>query len=146
MSLNAQTMSQIGEFLIALMVLARRFAGCIECIRPYSSAGCLHEVPCDYEKCHAGRPLDPCRRISVFHLLPGACQCQTALGIVFVFITGPVAGHLNGRAAYRSGVSMWENSVHDDLKPELKRERERMRASRKSIPRGMTVNRKQGPD
>ena len=37
------------------------------------------------------------------------------LGIVFVFITSPIAGHLNGRAAYRSGVRMWSRSVRDDL-------------------------------
>ncbi|MNI30654.1 Na(+)/H(+) antiporter subunit G [compost metagenome] len=43
------------------------------------------------------------------------------LGIVFVFITSPVAGHLNGRAAYRSGVPLWKGSVQDDLKPVLKK-------------------------
>lgn len=37
------------------------------------------------------------------------------LGIVFVFLTSPVAGHLNGRAAYRSGVKLWHRSVRDDL-------------------------------
>ncbi|MBH5319346.1 Na+/H+ antiporter subunit G [Paenibacillus sp. GSMTC-2017] len=45
------------------------------------------------------------------------------LGILFVFITAPVAGHLNGRAAYRSGVSLWKGSVRDDWKEALKRER-----------------------
>jgi multicomponent Na+:H+ antiporter subunit G len=37
------------------------------------------------------------------------------LGILFVFLTSPIAGHLNGRAAYRSGVPMWGKSVRDDL-------------------------------
>jgi multicomponent Na+:H+ antiporter subunit G len=46
------------------------------------------------------------------------------LGIAFVFLTSPVAGHLNARAAYRSGVSLWRGSVRDDLKEELKRERQ----------------------
>ncbi|WP_238188525.1 monovalent cation/H(+) antiporter subunit G [Paenibacillus sp. L3-i20] len=49
------------------------------------------------------------------------------LGILFVFITAPVAGHLNGRAAYRSGVSLWKGSVRDDWKEALKREREDQR-------------------
>ncbi len=38
------------------------------------------------------------------------------LGIAFFFITAPVAGHLISRAAYNSGVKMWEKSVQDDLK------------------------------
>lgn len=38
------------------------------------------------------------------------------LGIVFIFVTSPVAGHLNGRAAYRSGVKLWSRSVRDDLR------------------------------
>ncbi|MBP1996315.1 multicomponent Na+:H+ antiporter subunit G [Paenibacillus eucommiae] len=46
------------------------------------------------------------------------------LGIVFVFITSPVAGHLNARAAYRSGVPLWKHSNRDDLKIALKKEQE----------------------
>ena len=38
------------------------------------------------------------------------------LGIVFVFITAPVAGHLICRSAYRSGVKLTETSAKDDLK------------------------------
>ncbi|MGN7453710.1 monovalent cation/H(+) antiporter subunit G [Paenibacillus pasadenensis] len=45
------------------------------------------------------------------------------LGIVFVFLTGPVAGHLNARAAYRTGVRLWERSTRDDLKEALQQER-----------------------
>lgn len=37
------------------------------------------------------------------------------LGIVFFFITAPVAGHLNGRAAHRTGVPLWTGSVQDEL-------------------------------
>jgi len=37
------------------------------------------------------------------------------LGIAFVFLTSPIAGHLNGRAAYRTGVALWKNSVRHDL-------------------------------
>ncbi|QJC52184.1 Na+/H+ antiporter subunit G [Paenibacillus albicereus] len=49
------------------------------------------------------------------------------LGIVFVFLTGPVAGHLNARAAYRTGVHLWERSTRDDLKEALQQEREQAR-------------------
>jgi multicomponent Na+:H+ antiporter subunit G len=41
------------------------------------------------------------------------------LGIVFVLLTAPVASHMLARAAYRSGVPMWEKSVQDDLQIEV---------------------------
>lgn len=46
----------------------------------------------------------------------GHVSIKLLLGIVFVFITSPVAGHLNGRAAYRSGVPLDQSTVRDDLK------------------------------
>lgn len=59
-----------------------------------------------------------------FWIFEGHFSIKLLLGIVFVFLTGPVGGHLNGRAAYRSGVSLWKGSVRDDLKEDLKRERQ----------------------
>ena len=41
------------------------------------------------------------------------------LGIIFVFITAPVSGHLIIRAAYRSNVEMTEDTLEDELKPIL---------------------------
>ncbi len=46
----------------------------------------------------------------------GHVSIKLLLGIIFVFITSPVAGHLNGRAAYRSGVPLDQSTVRDDLK------------------------------
>jgi len=40
---------------------------------------------------------------------------RIVLGIFFVLITAPVAGHLIARASYSSGVKLWENSIQDDL-------------------------------
>jgi multicomponent Na+:H+ antiporter subunit G len=37
------------------------------------------------------------------------------LGILFVFLTAPVAGHMIARAAYKSGVKLTGKSVRDDL-------------------------------
>ncbi|WAA10018.1 monovalent cation/H(+) antiporter subunit G [Fervidibacillus albus] len=37
------------------------------------------------------------------------------LAIVFIFLTSPVGGHLINRAAYYTGVKMWDRSVRDDL-------------------------------
>lgn len=51
-----------------------------------------------------------------FWFTEGTVSFKLLLAILFVFITSPVAGHLNGRAAYRSGVPLWEGSVQDDLK------------------------------
>ncbi|CAM3951849.1 Na+/H+ antiporter subunit G [Lederbergia lenta] len=41
------------------------------------------------------------------------------LGIIFVFLTAPVAGHLIIRAAYRSKVKLAESSIEDELKSAL---------------------------
>ncbi len=37
------------------------------------------------------------------------------MGIVFVFLTSPVSGHLITRAAYRSGVKMTDATLEDEL-------------------------------
>lgn len=37
------------------------------------------------------------------------------LAIVFIFLTSPVSAHLISRAAYYSGVPLWEGTVRDDL-------------------------------
>jgi multicomponent Na+:H+ antiporter subunit G len=51
-----------------------------------------------------------------FFLEEGHFNSRLILGIIFIFITAPVAGHLISRAAYNSGVALWEKSVRDDLK------------------------------
>ncbi|MCP3025599.1 monovalent cation/H(+) antiporter subunit G [Halobacillus sp. A5] len=38
------------------------------------------------------------------------------LGIFFVLLTAPVSGHMIGRAAYRSGVELWDHSIQDQYK------------------------------
>ncbi|MNC03326.1 Na(+)/H(+) antiporter subunit G [compost metagenome] len=48
-------------------------------------------------------------------LTEGQLSMKLLLGILFVFMTSPVAGHLNGRAAYRSGVPLCKQTVRDDL-------------------------------
>ncbi|WP_116058924.1 monovalent cation/H(+) antiporter subunit G [Cohnella phaseoli] len=54
-----------------------------------------------------------------FALFEGHISAKLLLGILFVFLTSPVAGHLNGRAAYRSGVKLWRRSVRDDWEKAL---------------------------
>ncbi|XID96023.1 monovalent cation/H(+) antiporter subunit G [Paenibacillaceae bacterium WGS1546] len=59
-----------------------------------------------------------------FALFEGHVSAKLLLGIVFVFLTSPVAGHLNGRAAYRSGVKLWRRSVRDDWEKALRQREE----------------------
>lgn len=49
-------------------------------------------------------------------LTEGYLSGKLLLGIIFVFMTSPVAGHLNGRAAYRTGVPLCKMTVRNDLK------------------------------
>ncbi|MBM7586241.1 multicomponent Na+:H+ antiporter subunit G [Bacillus pakistanensis] len=51
-----------------------------------------------------------------FYSEHGHFNSKLLLAIVFIFITAPVAGHLISRAAYHSGVKLWDKSVQDDLK------------------------------
>lgn len=44
------------------------------------------------------------------------------LGILFVFLTAPVSGHLILRAAYRSNVKMADTTLEDELKDYLEKE------------------------
>ncbi|MBB6451212.1 multicomponent Na+:H+ antiporter subunit G [Geomicrobium halophilum] len=60
-----------------------------------------------------------------FGALEGFYNVRVLLGIVFVFLTAPVAGHLCCRAAYRSGTPLAEESVQDDLKEILGDEEQR---------------------
>ena len=43
------------------------------------------------------------------------------LGVLFLFITGPVGGHIMSRSSYIAGVKPWAGTVRDDLKPEIER-------------------------
>ena len=46
------------------------------------------------------------------------------LGIIFVYITAPVAGHMIIRSAHRSGVPLAEISVQDQLQRDLDLQKE----------------------
>ena len=51
----------------------------------------------------------------------GYMSVRLLLGIVFVFLTAPVSGHLVLRSAYRSNVKMTDDAIKDDLKPALEK-------------------------
>lgn len=121
-SLNMEMISKAGELIIGLMVLFGALVGAL-------SAFGLIRLPDVYLRSHAATKS---ATLGVLFILVAAflyfmiylehTSAKLLLGIVFVFITGPVAGHLNGRAAYRSGVPLWNKSVQDDLKEASKEE------------------------
>ncbi|WP_159887820.1 monovalent cation/H(+) antiporter subunit G [Paenibacillus puerhi] len=53
----------------------------------------------------------------------GVSSIRLLLGIVFVFLTAPVAGHIIIRSAHRSKVALAEISVQDDLQEYLDSEK-----------------------
>ncbi|MDQ0219634.1 Na+/H+ antiporter subunit G [Peribacillus cavernae] len=52
----------------------------------------------------------------------GYFNSRILLGIVFIFMTAPVAGHLISRAAYNTGVKVWGKNGEDDLEESRNRE------------------------
>lgn len=54
-----------------------------------------------------------------FWVHDGYVSIRLILGILFVFVTAPVAGHLTCRAAYRSRVPLADSSTEDELKERL---------------------------
>lgn len=57
-----------------------------------------------------------------FWLIEGNFNPRIILGIVFLFITGPVGGHMMAKAAYFSGVPLAKETVRDDMAPLVDRE------------------------
>ncbi|WP_027963509.1 monovalent cation/H(+) antiporter subunit G [Halalkalibacillus halophilus] len=51
----------------------------------------------------------------------GIISGKLLLGILFVLITAPISGHMISRAAYNSGVDLWERSEKDHLSKDLKK-------------------------
>jgi multicomponent Na+:H+ antiporter subunit G len=48
------------------------------------------------------------------HFADGGVAVRAVAAIVFLLITAPVAAHMIGRAAYRTGVPLWAGSVIDE--------------------------------
>lgn len=51
-----------------------------------------------------------------FLISSGHFSIRLILGIIFVFLTAPVASHLISRSAYRSGAALAPVSIEDELK------------------------------
>ena len=92
------------------------------------SAYGLIRLPDVYTRSHAGTKSATlgvlCTLIGTFvyfWTVNNFVSVRLILGIIFVFLTAPVAGHLISRAAYHSGVPMTETSVQDQLKEDMEK-------------------------
>ncbi|OZU89305.1 Na+/H+ antiporter subunit G [Virgibacillus indicus] len=110
------------EFIAALLILAGSVLSVI-------SAFGIIRFPDVYTRSHAATKSST---LAVLVTLSGAflyfwvtesfISVRLLLGILFVYITAPVAGHLIIRAAYRSKVKLSEITVEDELEEVLHKE------------------------
>jgi len=111
-----------GELLFALLILMGALLSAV-------SAYGLIRLPDVYLRSHAAAKS---ATLGVLCVLIGAflyfaffldhISAKLLLGIVFVFMTSPLSAHLTGRAAYRSGVPLWDRRIQDDLRDVLEKE------------------------
>ncbi|MEK5036834.1 Na+/H+ antiporter subunit G [Sporosarcina sp. FSL K6-3457] len=116
------SVNEIGEFIGALLILTGGIASVI-------SVFGLIRLPDVYTRSHAATKSST---LAVLLTLSGTflyfwfseqfISVRVLLGIVFVFLTAPVAGHLIIRAAYRSKVKLADISVEDALYEVLHKE------------------------
>jgi len=106
----------IVNFLIGFFILA----GAILCL--IATFGVIR-LPDVYTRNHAASKAATLGVMSIllgtflyFYSFEGHFNSRLILGIVFLFMTSPISGHLINRAAYNSGVKLWDRSVRDDLK------------------------------
>lgn len=114
--------SIIGEYLGAILILIGGIMAVI------SAIGILR-LPDVYTRSHAATKsatlavlLSLTGTFIYFWASENFISVRLVLGITFVFLTAPVAGHLITRAAYRSNVKLASTSSEDALAEVLKKE------------------------
>lgn len=115
--------NEIGEWIAVVCMI---FGGIISVISAYG----IIRFPDVYSRLHAATKSST---LAVLITLLGAfmyfliveriVSVRLILGIIFVFITSPVSGHLICRASYRSNVKMTESTTVDELKEALRPEK-----------------------
>jgi multicomponent Na+:H+ antiporter subunit G len=123
LSLNVVEVSEfLVQFLVGMLILVGSLLSLL-------SAFGLLRLPDVYTRSHAATKSATLGVVCVlsgafifFWSNEGIISARLILGIVFVLLTAPVAGHLIGRAAYRTKVPLWDKSVQDDLKHVLREE------------------------
>jgi len=116
------SINEIGEFIGAFLILIGSIFSVISAIG-------IIRFPDVYTRAHAATKSST---LAVLLALLGAfiyiwfndafISVRLISGILFVFITAPVSGHLIIRAAYRSKVKLADSTIEDELKPVLERE------------------------
>lgn len=113
------SVNQLIELLAALLIL---FGAVVSVISAFG----MIRLPDVYTRSHAATKSATLSVLSCllgafiyFWIHDGYVSIRLILGIIFVFITAPVAGHLVCRAAYRSRVPLAKGSGDDALKPVL---------------------------
>ncbi|WP_339226360.1 Na+/H+ antiporter subunit G [Oceanobacillus sp. FSL K6-2867] len=116
--------SEIIEFIAAVLMLAGSIMAVISAIG-------IIRFPDVYTRSHAGTKSST---LAVLLTLLGAflyfavaeafVSVRLLLGILFVFLTAPVAGHLIIRAAYRAHVEMADITIEDELKDVIPKKEE----------------------
>ena len=88
----------------------------------------LFRLPDLYTRAHAASKSATLGVMSVltgvflhFWLIEGYFNPRILLGIIFIFVTSPVGGHILTRSSYIAGVKPWKGTKHDDLKDEIER-------------------------
>ncbi|MBD8028560.1 Na+/H+ antiporter subunit G [Ureibacillus sp. Re31] len=88
----------------------------------------LFRLPDLYTRTHAASKSSTlgvmCILIGVFlhfWLIKDHFNPSILLGVLFLFITGPVGGHIMSRSSYIAGIKPWSGTVRDDLKDEIER-------------------------
>jgi len=110
------SIKEIFEFVAATIILAGSIIG-------FLSAVGIIRFRDVYSRAHAATKTTTVSvlitLIGVFTfawITSGTISVRLMLGIIFVFITAPVSGHLVLRASYRSNVKMTDETVEDELK------------------------------
>ncbi|RKD24499.1 Na+/H+ antiporter subunit G [Ammoniphilus oxalaticus] len=108
-------MIAIAKGIVALLLLI----GAALCL--LSTLGLLR-LPDVYNRSHAASKAATLGTMSVlfgvfiyYWAVDGVLSAKVLLGILFIFVTLPIGGHLVSRAAYYTGVPLWEGTVEDDL-------------------------------
>ncbi|MFB5662147.1 monovalent cation/H(+) antiporter subunit G [Alteribacillus sp. HJP-4] len=113
--------NEISSVVVAIIVLAGALLSFI-------SAFGIIRLPDIYTRSHAATKAATLGVMFVllgtfifFAFVENMVSLRILLGIVFIFITAPVGGHLIARAAYHSGVPLWEATTQDELADKKKK-------------------------
>ncbi|WP_199880539.1 monovalent cation/H(+) antiporter subunit G [Bacillus massiliglaciei] len=123
------SIKDVGEILGALFVLAGS-------VLTFLSAIGLIRLPDVYTRSHAASKSATLGVLCIllgtllyFIFSEGYFSIRLILGILFVFLTAPVAAHLICRVSYRTNVELTNSSVRDDLKAVFEKEKGIVRES-----------------